>query len=123
MGKSDATAARLPQVETERAGPVRRCVAKMTGLSRAQATRLLGMYLRGEKVQSKPYRRRRFAERYTRCRVAADRGRGSISVATFPGRTSWTLPGATVSRLHGRGGLPPSTPFTQAALVKPQITS
>jgi hypothetical protein len=38
----------------------------MTGVSQAQATRLLGMYLRGEKVQPKPYRRRRFAERYTR---------------------------------------------------------
>jgi hypothetical protein len=38
----------------------------MTGLSRAQATRLLGMYLRGEKVQPKPYRRRRFPQRYTR---------------------------------------------------------
>src|SRR6202050_3501756 len=47
-------------------GLVRRYVAKMTGLSRAQATRLLGMYMRGEKMQPKPYRRRRFAERYTR---------------------------------------------------------
>src|SRR5580704_12879721 len=46
-------------------GLVRGYVARMTGLSRAQATRLLGMYLRGEKVQPKPYRRRRFAERYT----------------------------------------------------------
>ena len=46
-------------------GLVRRYVAKMTGLSRAQATRLLGMYMRGEKVQPKAYRRRRFAERYT----------------------------------------------------------
>jgi hypothetical protein len=45
---------------------VRRYIAKMTGLSRAQATRLLGMYLRGEKVQPKPYRRSRFAEHYTR---------------------------------------------------------
>jgi len=47
-------------------GLVRRYIAKMTGLSRAQATPLLGMYLRGEKVQPKPYRRSRFAERYTR---------------------------------------------------------
>src|ERR1700685_3146345 len=46
-------------------GLVRRYVGKMTGLSRAQATRLLGMYMRGEKVQPNPYRRRRFAERYT----------------------------------------------------------
>jgi transposase InsO family protein len=47
-------------------GLVRRYVMKMTGLSRAQATRLLGMYLRGEEVQPKPYRRHRFQSRYTR---------------------------------------------------------
>jgi transposase InsO family protein len=46
-------------------GLVRRYVCKMTGLSRAQATRLLGMYLRGEEVRPKPYRRRRFPQRYT----------------------------------------------------------
>ena len=45
---------------------MRRYISKMTGLSRAQATRLLGMYLRGEKVQPKQYRRRRFPQRYTR---------------------------------------------------------
>ena len=50
-------------------GLVRRYVAKMTGLSRAQATRLLGMYLRGEEVRPKTYRRRRFAGRYTRADV------------------------------------------------------
>jgi transposase InsO family protein len=38
----------------------------MTGLSRAQATRLMGMYLRGEEVQPKPYRRHRFLPHYTR---------------------------------------------------------
>jgi transposase InsO family protein len=47
-------------------GVVRRYVTKMTGLSRAQATRLLGMYLRGEEVRPKPYRRHRFLPRYTR---------------------------------------------------------
>jgi len=47
-------------------GLVRRYVAKMTGLSRAQVTRLMGMYLRGEEVHPKPYRRRRFPQRYTR---------------------------------------------------------
>jgi transposase InsO family protein len=46
-------------------GLVRRYLAKMTGLSRAQVTRLLGLYLRGEKVQPKPYRRYRFPRRYT----------------------------------------------------------
>jgi transposase InsO family protein len=46
-------------------GLVRRYVSKMTGLSRAQATRLMGMYLRGEKVRPKAYRRSRFPKRYT----------------------------------------------------------
>ena len=47
-------------------GLVRRYVSKMTGLSRAQATRLLGMYVRGEEVKPKPYRRHRFRQRYKR---------------------------------------------------------
>ena len=47
-------------------GLVRRYVAKMTGLSRAQTTRLLGAYLHGEEVQLKAYRRQRFRQRYTR---------------------------------------------------------
>ena len=47
-------------------GMVRRYVEKMTGMSRAQITRLITMYLEGEKVQRKPYRRHRFSQRYTR---------------------------------------------------------
>lgn len=47
-------------------GLVRRYVAKITGLSRAQATRLLSMYRRGEEVKPKPYRRHRFRQRYRR---------------------------------------------------------
>src|SRR5437016_650173 len=46
-------------------GLVRRYLSKMTGLSRAQVTLLLRLYLRGEKVQPKPYRRCRFPRRYT----------------------------------------------------------
>src|SRR5258708_35626276 len=38
----------------------------MTGLSRAQITRLVTMYREGEEVKPRPYRRRRFAARYTR---------------------------------------------------------
>jgi transposase InsO family protein len=45
---------------------VRRYVEKMTGLSRAQTTRLITMYLGGDEVKPQPYRRRRFAVRYTR---------------------------------------------------------
>ncbi len=47
-------------------GLVRRYVAKVTGLSRAQAARLIGLYEQGEPVQARVYRRRRFATRYTR---------------------------------------------------------
>jgi hypothetical protein len=42
----------------------------MTGLSRAQTSRLISMYLRGEEVKLQPYRRRRFAQRYTRADIA-----------------------------------------------------
>lgn len=51
-------------------GLVRRYLEKMTGLSRAQTTRLITMYTRGDEVKLKPYRRHRFAERYTREDVA-----------------------------------------------------
>lgn len=47
-------------------GLVRRYVRKMTGLSRAQTTRLIGQYLRGEAVRVKPYRRHHFTARYQR---------------------------------------------------------
>ena len=47
-------------------GLVRRYLAKMTGMSRAQITRLVTLYRQGEEVKPKPYRRHRFAQRYTR---------------------------------------------------------
>src|SRR4030088_2210001 len=47
-------------------GLVRRYLKKMTGLSRAQITRLITMYLGGNEVQAKPYRRHHFTRRYTR---------------------------------------------------------
>ena len=51
-------------------GLVRRCyLEKMTGLSRAQVTRLITQYLAGEEVKPKRYRRRRFPTRYTRADV------------------------------------------------------
>jgi len=46
-------------------GVVRLYVAKMTGLSRAQVTRRISQYLRGQPVKPKLYRRRRFASQYT----------------------------------------------------------
>ena len=56
-------------IRSER-GLVRRYVEKMTGLSRAQTTRLITVYLRGDEVKPQPYQRRRFAQRYTREDIA-----------------------------------------------------
>jgi predicted DNA-binding transcriptional regulator AlpA len=45
-------------------GLVRRYLAKMTGLSRAQITRLIGQYRERGEVRAQPYRRHRFSTRY-----------------------------------------------------------
>jgi transposase InsO family protein len=47
-------------------GLVRGYVGKMTGLSRAQVTRMITQYLQGEEVKLKAYRRSRFPTFYTR---------------------------------------------------------
>jgi len=47
-------------------GLLRRYLAKMTGRSRAQITRLIGQYRAGGEVKATPYRRHRFPIRYTR---------------------------------------------------------
>src|SRR5436190_2262989 len=46
-------------------GLVRLYMAKMTGMSRAPVTRLIGVYLNGGAVAARSYRRRRFPTRYT----------------------------------------------------------
>jgi transposase InsO family protein len=51
-------------------GLVRRYLGKITGLSRAQITRLVTLYQSGEEVKPKPYRREQFARRYTREDIA-----------------------------------------------------
>ena len=47
-------------------GLVRQYLEKLTGLSRAQTTRLISRYLAGEEVKPQAYRRHRFGQRYTR---------------------------------------------------------
>src|ERR1051326_2945409 len=54
--------ARLPR---QAKGMVRRYLAKMTGLSRAQTARLIGVYQQGRAVALRAYRRHRFTQRYT----------------------------------------------------------
>jgi transposase InsO family protein len=50
-------------------GLVRRYIEKMTGLSRAQVTRLIARYSASGRVQMTVYRRRRFVELYTRADI------------------------------------------------------
>lgn len=50
-------------------GLVRRYIEKMTGLSRAQVTRLIARYAASGRVEPTVYRRHRFAQRFTRADV------------------------------------------------------
>jgi transposase InsO family protein len=74
---------RYQDLKRSERGLVRRYVSKMTGLSRAQSTRLLTMYLKGEEVKPKPYRRHGFRKRYTGADVellaAVDEAHGTLS--------------------------------------------
>ena len=54
----------------EAKGLLRNYVAKMTGQSRAQATRLIGQYLATGEVRPTVYRRHRFPTRYSRIDTA-----------------------------------------------------
>jgi transposase InsO family protein len=53
----------------EAKGLLRSYVGKMTGLSRAQVTRLIGQYLENGMVNERSYRRNRFAIQYQACDV------------------------------------------------------
>jgi transposase InsO family protein len=57
------------RLKREGKGLLRRYLAKMTGLSRAQVTRLIGGYQQGGAVKARPYRRHRFPQRYTRADI------------------------------------------------------
>jgi len=50
-------------------GLIRSYVAKMTGRSRAQVTRLIARYRKSGSLQPAPYRRHRFPQRYTRADI------------------------------------------------------
>lgn len=64
-------------------GLLRRWIGKMTGLSRAQLTRLIGAYLETGRVRAAEYKRHRFATRYTKADVDllayVDKAHGNLS--------------------------------------------
>jgi IS30 family transposase len=57
------------RLKREGKGLLRRYIAKMTGLSRAQVTRLIRSYQQGGEVKTRVYRRHRFPQRYTRADI------------------------------------------------------
>jgi hypothetical protein len=64
-------------------GLLRRYIARMTGLSRAQVTRLIAGYVESGRVKAAPYQRRKFASRYTKRDVEllayVDKSHGNLS--------------------------------------------
>src|ERR1700682_2789304 len=57
------------RLKREGRGLVRRYIAKMAGLSRAQTARLIRCYQGGGEVRRRAYQRHRFANRYTRADI------------------------------------------------------
>lgn len=64
-------------------GLAKRYLSQLTGLSRAQLTRLIGLYMEQGSVRAAPYRRRKFAARYTEADVRllayVDQAHGTLS--------------------------------------------
>jgi predicted DNA-binding transcriptional regulator AlpA len=67
-------------------GLIRLYLAKMTGLSRAQVTRLIARYRTRGTVQPGVYRRHRFPQRYTRADLELGSARRDASPDAGPGR-------------------------------------
>lgn len=74
-------------------GLLRRYVEKMTGLSRAQVTRLVGSFLKTGRVRVRDYRRHRFAARFTR---------GDIELLVAVDEAHETLSGPATRRILER---------------------
>jgi hypothetical protein len=83
------------KVSRETKGLVRRYVTKMTGLSRAQMTRLIGQFGKTQAVKPTVYRRHRFGRRYTTADVAA-----LVEVDQAHGRLSGPATCAILKREH-----------------------
>src|SRR5208337_1421185 len=74
-------------------GLVRGYIAKLTGLSRSQSTRLIRSYQRGGAVRPRAYQRHRFANRYTR---------GDIEVLAAVDEAHETLSGPATQKILQR---------------------
>jgi len=83
------------KLSRERKGLVRRYLTKMTGLSRAQVTRLIGQFVKTQVVKPTQYRRRQFMRRYTIADVAT-----LVEVDQAHGRLSGPATCAILKREH-----------------------
>src|ERR1043165_4855456 len=74
---------RYPALSRREKGLVRRYVAGMTGLSRAQVTRLITSYTASGCVKAAPYQRSKFASRYSKADIEllayVDKAHGNLS--------------------------------------------
>jgi hypothetical protein len=74
-------------------GLVRRYIARMTGLSRAQVTRLIAGYSRSGRVKAASYRRRKFPARYTK---------GDMELLAYVDKSHGNLSGPATKRVLER---------------------
>ncbi|HEY1895835.1 MAG TPA: hypothetical protein VGG62_06170 [Terracidiphilus sp.] len=74
-------------------GLLRRYMARMTGLSRAQVTRLIAGYVESGRVKAAPYQRRKFTSRYTK---------GDVELLAYVDKSHGNLSGPATKRILER---------------------
>ena len=83
-------------------GLLRRYIEKITGMSRAQVTRLIGRYMASGRVGARAYRRHRFAARYTIADIellaSVDEAHETLSGAGNASHSGAGVFGSTASR-------------------------
>jgi len=94
-GWTERTLVRLEYASLKRDGKglVRRYVARMTGLSRAQITRLIAGYAKSGQVKPAPYQRRSFPSRYTK---------GDVELLAYVDKSHGNLSGPATRRILER---------------------
>ena len=109
-GWFEKTLVRLEYASLDKPGKglVRRYLSRMTGLSRAQVTRLIAIQRRTGRVQAAAYQRTKFATRYTAADVAllayVDKAHGNLS-----GPATRHILEREYSDYGQAAGLPPAT--------------
>src|SRR5450432_1246033 len=123
-GWVEATLVRHQYASLSRGGKglVRRYLSRMTGLSRAQVTRLIALQRRTGRVQAAVYQRTKFASRYTAADVDllayVDKAHGNLS-----GPATRRILGARVRRIWPSCVRAPGRDFGSASVPASQLGS